>query len=125
VAAELIGVCGGLIDQEQAVMVVPLVMLIDWYRGRRLALWALFGFVALNFLVLRQALTGSHLAAGILASPGELKLRLIAIAQVLVTDVRILFWPYDLHYYRSTDILTASPWWWVPVILAGVLLFES
>jgi len=90
----LIGVVAALLTKEQAVMVVPLVMLMRlvpraafWHYGLCLV------FVALNFLVLRQALTGSHLAAGILASPGELKLRLIAIAKFLVTDVRILFWP--------------------------------
>lgn len=116
----------GLVSKEQAVIALPLIILLDWWlRQKRPTLWVIFTLWTVVFLGVRQLLTGSHLVADILASPGELKLRFLAIAQVLVTDVRLIFAPYDLHYYRSTDILTASRWWWGAVAAAVLLIGRS
>lgn len=110
----------GLLTKEQAFMVVPLLILTGWYqKQKRWDLWVLFALWAFGFLAARQVLSGSQLASDILASPHELKLRLISIAQVLWTDLRILVFPHDLHYYRSTDILSANAWWWVGI--AGLI----
>ncbi len=112
-----------LLTKEQAIFVVPLIVLIDWYRGRKPALaWGLMAMTSILFLGLRQMLTGSHIIADILASPGELKLRLLSIAQVILTNIRMLIFPYDLHYYRSTDILALHWPWWLGLMILGVCL---
>jgi len=116
----------GLLAKEQALMAVPLALLIDRYRYRKQpVVWFVFIALALGFLAARQAATGANLLADVLASPGELKLRLLAVAQVLATDVRLLILPYDLHYYRSTDILSVDLLWWPVVLLTGALVMRS
>ncbi|MBI4309047.1 MAG: tetratricopeptide repeat protein [Candidatus Omnitrophica bacterium] len=116
----------GLLTKEQSLMVVPLVVLVDWHRGqKRPVFWASFAAMAFSFLVFRQAVTGAHVLTDILASPGELKLRVLAIAQTLFTYIRVVLFPYDLHYYRSTDILSASLWWWPALIAAAFLIARA
>ncbi len=116
----------GLLAKEQAVMAVPLIVLVDWYRGRKpYAAWAISILGIGLFLVGRQALTGAHVLSDILASTGELKLRVAAIGETLMNYVRIIFIPNDLHYYRSTDILAANSWWWVMVLAIGAAVVKS
>ncbi len=112
-----------LLAKEQALMAIPLVVLIDIWRGKRTwAMWGIFTATALVFLAFRQSISGAHVLADIMQSPGELYLRLAAIARVLLTDIRLVIAPYDLHYYRSTDILAPNIWAWIilVVLMGGI-----
>lgn len=107
-----------LMTKEQAILIVPLFVLIDWYRGKKaFAWWGIVAACAFVFLAYRQSITGAHIISDILASPGELKLRVLSIAKVALTDLRILFLPFDLHYYRSTDILAVTWYWWIGALI--------
>jgi protein O-mannosyl-transferase len=118
--------CAGLLSKEQTLMAVPLVVLLDVYRGqKRYKFWALFSGLAVSYLMMRQTLTGAHVISDVLASTGELKLRIKAIGQTLMTYLRILVAPFDLHYYRSTDILKVSNWWWLAVLSFAAALIKS
>jgi len=107
------------LSKEQAVMFVPLLMVIDYSRGEKnFCLW-LFGAVfACILLWLRQSVTGASLFKDIMLSPGELYLRLAAIPRVMGMDLRLIFCPYDLHYYRSTDILQANGIAWILALIS-------
>ena len=108
-----------LLTKEQSVIVLPLIVLLDWYRGQkgRSIMWLSFAVLTFGFLWLRQAVSGSHLIQDILASPGEFYLRLLSIPNTVVMYLRLLILPNDLHYYRNTDILAnCYPGFWV---LAG------
>ena len=114
-----------LMTKEQAIFAIALFALIDWYRGRKQFLW--LGGIALAtllFLSWRQAVTGSHIIGDILASPGELKLRLLSIAKVTLTNIRMLILPYDLHYYRSTDILSVHWSWWFEALIVFLAMLR-
>ncbi len=114
-----------LMTKEQAIMIVPLFLLMDWYRGKKHAVrLGVFASVVVIFLIIRQNLTGSHVLADIFASPGELKLRVLSIAKVLLTNIRLLILPYDLHYYRSTDILATYWSWWAGLGIALLVLIR-
>ncbi len=99
-----------LLAKEQAVMVPLMLILMDWYQNRkhRAGLWLIFGALTLSFLWMRATVTGAHMLEDILQSPGELKLRLLAIPRTLLMYLRLVVLPYDLHYYRNTDILKAN-----------------
>jgi len=59
--------------------------------------------ILLFYLLFRKIVIG---AAGVdLGSWEELKLRVMAIPATLLMYLRLIVAPYDLHYYRSTDIL--------------------
>jgi len=75
--------------------------------------------VTLAYVVWRTLLSGTTVT-GFLKYKGELALRIAAIPLTLLMDARILAWPFDLHYYRSIDILHA-PGWALGVLLAGIL----
>ncbi len=117
---------GALLTKEQAVMVPVLIIFLDLYknRGQRPILrWSILAGVVLASLLWRGMVTGTSLIADILQSPGELILRLKAIAPVLLTDLRLIIWPADLHYYRSHDIL--QPYlsaWFLLLALALTLI---
>ena len=112
------------LSKEQGILFVPLVIVIDYSRGikdyRSWSLWTLAAFVLMG---LRQSVTGASLFKDIMASPGELYLRLAAIPRVLEMDLQLIFFPYDLHYYRSTDILQSNfvSWVFALISLIGVL----
>jgi len=108
----LIGFCLALLTKEQAIILVPLLMLVDWYRKEhqekeRWILWLILAAITIVFLCLRSYITGTHVLEDILQSPGELKLRLLSIPKTLVMYLRLLVCPYDVHYYRNTDILAS------------------
>ena len=85
---------------------------------RPLAPAAFVGVLA-GYFVFRQFIL--HQALPDLAKdPGELWLRLTAIPGTLLTDIRILVFPHDLHYYRSVDILRSSVY---PSVMLGFLGF--
>ncbi|MBI3314842.1 MAG: hypothetical protein HYZ86_02715 [Candidatus Omnitrophica bacterium] len=105
----------GLFTKESTVVLPLLLIVMDrLYIGGSIGrTWTRAGpFAALAsvFLVLRQYLTGADLAGSVLASPGELTLRILAIPRTLLTYGKIIAWPDDLHYYRNTDILAPNAW---------------
>jgi protein O-mannosyl-transferase len=107
------------LSKEQAVMFVPLVMVIDYYRKEKNYLSWFFWIVAACILLwLRQSVTGASLLKDIMVSPGELYLRLACIPRVIGMDLRLIFFPYDLHYYRSTDILHSNTISWVLALIS-------
>ena len=112
------------LSKEQAVMFLPLVVVIDYYRGAiNYKKWGAIGFVVAVLLWLRQCVTGASLIKDIMVSPGELYLRLEAIPRVIGMDLRLIFCPYDLHYYRSTDILQSNTLAWgvAGIGIAGII----
>jgi len=118
-AASLLCFILAFFSKEQALMLVPLVMVIDYARGRKpLGAWLMWILSALGLLWLRQEITGASLSHAITSSQGELYLRLAAIPRVLGMDLRLIFFPYDLHYYRSTDILQSNTFSWIAAIVA-------
>jgi tetratricopeptide (TPR) repeat protein len=111
------------LSKEQAVMFVPLVMVIDYTRGEKdYRPWFLVGLAALILLWLRQVVTGASLLHDIMVSPGEFYLRLAAIPRDIGLYLRLIFFPYDLHYYRNTDILQSntSSWGLAMISVAGI-----
>ncbi|MBI3602430.1 MAG: hypothetical protein HY209_06010 [Candidatus Omnitrophica bacterium] len=110
-----------LLTKEQAVMAPLLLVLIDWYQHRkhRGSLWLIFGVLTLSFWWMHATVTGAHMLQDILQWPGELKLRLLAIPRTLLMYLRLVVLPYDLHYYRNTDILQPNG---LGFILWGLLL---
>ncbi len=124
------------LSKEQAVMFVPLVIVIDCYKSviaRRakpdeaislnFPSWFCWVLVAGVLLWLRHFVTGASLLKDIMASPGELYLRLAAIPRCLGMDLRLIFLPYDLHYYRSTDILQSNGISWILALLSIAGIF--
>ena len=80
------------LSKEQAVLFVPLVMVIDYYRGKKnFRSWFLWGVAACILLWLRQSVTGASLFKDIMVSPGELYLRLAAIPRDIGMDLRLIF----------------------------------
>lgn len=92
--------------------------------GRMTALrLAGFFIMAFGYLSFRSIVAGNSLAF-ILAYKGELILRILHIPEVLLMFLGILAFPYDLHYYRSVDIL--QPYFLTTAILVfflGALIF--
>ncbi len=99
-----------LLTKEQVVIVPILLVLLDWYakKRNRYGWWACFFLITAGFLWLRAHITGAHMLEDILQSPGELRLRILAIPRTIVMYLRLIGLPYGLHYYRNTDILAAN-----------------
>ncbi len=116
-----------LLTKEQAVLLLPLIVLID--RHRKIPAWGSwfwFFLLMFDFLMLRSLVTGgSSLTAGIFASIPELLLRLWSIAKTLFSYLWVLCVPVDLHYYRSADMLAIQGWWWLGVAGLGILVARS
>ncbi len=124
-AASLLCLVAAFLGKEQAVMFVPLIVAVDVSRGKKNFRW--WFWMALSTCVLlglRESVTGASLVKEMMASPGELYLRLAAIPRVLGMDLRLIFCPYDLHYYRNTDILQSNSmaWIWALVFLSGFFM---
>lgn len=114
----LVAAALGMLSKEAAMMVVPLILALDWHRERltvKRAAWVLG--LGVIFFYLRGLLTSTQLLHEILSSPGELKLRLLAIGYDVMMYLRLVFFPVGLHYYRSTDFLSVSAWWWGMVLV--------
>ena len=112
------------LSKEQAVMFVPLVMVIDYSRGKKnFRSWLWVAVAAVILLWLRQSVTGASLLKDIMVSPGELYLRLSAIPRDIGMYLRLIFFPYDLHYYRSTDILQPNGVSWVLALISILGIF--
>jgi hypothetical protein len=114
------------LGKEQAVLFVPLVIVIDYYRGeKRFGLWFFWALAAGALLWLRQSVTGASLFKDIMVSPGELFLRLAAIPRDIGMYLRLIFCPYDLHYYRSTDILQSNGISWDLALMSILGIFYA
>jgi len=106
-------------SKEQSILFVPLVMVIDLSRGvKNYRWWFFLSLYALVLLWLRQVVTHASLLKDIMASPGEFYLRLAAIPRDIGMDLRLIFWPNDLHYYRSTDILQSNSIAWALALIS-------
>jgi protein O-mannosyl-transferase len=114
------------LSKEQAVMLVPLVMVIDYSRGaKNFRLWFFLGLSACALLWLRQSVTGASLLKDIMVSRGELFLRLAAIPRDLGMYLRLIFFPNNLHYYRSTDILQSNSIAWILALMSILGIFYA
>ena len=114
------------LSKEQAVMFVPLVMVIDYSRGgKNFRSWSFLGLATCLLLWLRQSVIGTSLLKDITVSPGELYLRLAAIPRDIGMYLRLIFCPYDLHYYRSTDILQPEGIAWVLAFISIAGIFYA
>jgi protein O-mannosyl-transferase len=102
----------GLLVKEQ-VIILPLLLI--WYeqcllaqgpaqRARKIILVMGYGVLTLGYFVLRKIVLGGFLVP-LFQYPKELVLRIAAIPATIVINARILLFPFDLHYYRSMDIL--------------------
>ena len=123
--ASLLSFVFAFLGKEQAIMFVPLVMVIDYRKGAKNFRWWL-GVAAAGIVLLwlRQCMTGASLLHDIIFSPGELFLRLEAIPRDMGMYLQLIFFPYDLHYYRSTDILQSnSISWGLSLISLGVVFY--
>ena len=112
-AASLLCFVLAFLGKEQALMLLPLLVLMDCYRAdKNYFSWLAFGAGAIILLALRQLVTGASLLHVLMTHPGELWLRLAAIPWDIGMYLRLVLLPYDLHYYRSTDILQPHtiPW---------------
>ena len=107
------------LSKEQAVMFVPLVMVIDLFRGQRnFRSWFYFAAAAFFLLWLRQGVTHTPFLKDIMLSPGEFYLRLATIPRDIGMYLRLIFFPDDLHYYRNTDILASNTLSWVVALIS-------
>ncbi|MFH0753625.1 MAG: hypothetical protein V2A70_03565 [Candidatus Omnitrophota bacterium] len=110
--------------KEQGLVLVALVALYEiLYRkeswvSRFRALFP-FGMLAGFFLGWRAFLFPGF-GSNVLSSGYELWLRFLSMPRVILTDLRLMVWPADLHYYRSLDILAPSYGTWL--LLAGMLI---
>ncbi len=98
-----------LLSKEQAV-VLPLLILLyefcfaqDGDRKKGFRWVGVYAGVVIGYLLLRKILIGGALPTVMFNQ--ELGLRILSIPKTLLIYMRILFFPHDLHYYRSLDIL--------------------
>lgn len=122
----------GLLAKEQAVIIPFLTglyfLLFAGKRsnlegsGRQHGMWitvALYFFVTFIYFVIRRIAVGS---TGVpLSFDYEFWLRMLSIPRTVVMYLRILIVPFDLHYYRNTDILQVA-WPGVISLLAVAVL---
>ncbi len=114
------------LSKEQAMMFVPLVVVIDYSQGNKnLGSWFFWAAFACILWWLRQSVTGASVFKDIISYPGELHLRLMAIPRDLGMYVRFVFCPYDLHYYRSTDILQSNRIAWILALISILGIFYA
>jgi len=81
-----------------------------------------FFIVLGGYFLLRKILFGFALTP-IADSTGELWLRILAIPRSLLTYLGLMFFPHDLHYYRSQDILlpVVGPLLCLLVVVAAII----
>jgi tetratricopeptide (TPR) repeat protein len=114
-----------LLSKEQAVI---LPFLILWHhicfpkKDRIVAYRRIFAFgnVLVAYFLLRKMILGTFLTSLFAESQiTELILRIKSIPATLLMYGRLLIFPYDLHYYRNTDILQP---FWGPLLIFTALL---
>lgn len=122
----------GLFTKEQAIILPVLIAVYEicfrpgGEKTWRPALFRIGGFVALviAYLGLRQILLGPSQASflSVLEHKAELFLRLSTIAKTVLIYLRLFVAPYDLHYYRSLDVLAPSEIYWVVLLLVCAVI---
>jgi len=115
----------GLLAKEQAVVLPVLVMLyaicFPGQPRKRLVLEVGGFLLALaGYFIFRKWLIGV-VVNPFWQYPQELFLRLLSIPGTILMYLRVLFWPGDLHYYRSTDIL--RPYFLPSLGLLALMIF--
>lgn len=75
-------------------------------------------FVLVGYFILRKVLFGFAVTPTFTGKQ-EYWLILLAIPRSLLTYITLIFFPHDLHYYRSQDILLP---YWGPIILLSLIL---
>ena len=104
-----------LLFKEQAIVLPGLFLLYELClvpskgksgSGKYLSIIGL-GLGAGIYLLWRRILLAKAIAP-VWSNQGELALRLLAAPRTILMYVRMIFSPYDLHYYRSVDILEFS-----------------
>ncbi len=109
-----------LLSKEQAI-VLPLLLLLYEFCFPKIVttsnnIWRLrlsgFLIVAGGYLMWRKIVVGEFLTSFV-SNWGEFYLRLKSFPAMMLNHLQTVFWPSDLHYYRSYDIL--SPWAWPTV----------
>lgn len=116
-----------LLAKEQALVLPILVLFYEFslphLSGKSNTGWRLrlsgFAIVAGGYLLWRKIILGGFLTSFI-PNVGEFYLRLKSLPAIFMTQLRTMFWPNDLHYYRSHDIL--SPWILPALALAAFIL---
>jgi Flp pilus assembly protein TadD len=102
--------------KEQALVFAAIILLYEiLYRRESMVVKAR---VILPFVVMTGCFWAwrMHLFPGFASeiggNPHELKLRILAMARVIGMDLGLIFWPVDLHYYRSVNVLAPHGWTW-------------
>ncbi len=101
-----------LLAKEQAVTVLFLIALFELCCGKDSEMphsahrlrWLGGGVVFAGYLALRKCVLANALGFSVIFN-AEFWLRLLAIPQTLLMYLKVFFFPFDLHYYRSVDIL--------------------
>lgn len=109
-----------LFSKEQAVLFPAVVLLYEICFGSFVLNWRRWsgfliaggGYLALRGLVLGQSFLG------LFQYSKELWLRVAAIPQTVLMHLKVPIVPYDLHYYRSVDILQPFV---APTVILGLL----
>ncbi|VAX36160.1 hypothetical protein MNBD_UNCLBAC01-448 [hydrothermal vent metagenome] len=113
-----------LFSKEQAIVLPVLIGCYELCLGKKRG-WNLvkgvtpYGVILGAYFLLRKILIGSTFGTTFTSSY-ELWMRILSIPRTLLTYLRIIVLPYDLHYYRSVDIL--RPFWGPLIILSIVVL---
>ena len=110
--------------KEQIVVLPVLILGVELFfpqeRGRRSSRCLYYAVPAALYLSWRRLATGGVLT-NIFQYPHELWLRLIHIPTSLIIYLKILVFPWGLHYYRNIDILTPAAGSWILLTLVCVL----
>ena len=101
-----------LFSKEQAVA-VPIIILVYEFLWRKesfqsFSKWALLAslfWILAAYLFWRQVIFPGMMT-GAFENSGELVLRFASIPRTILDYLGVVFWPSDLHYYRSVDILS-------------------
>lgn len=109
-AASLLFFGLSLLSKEQAVMLPAVIILYELCltdtKSVRIRMLRVSGVLTLmlGYLALRKMIVGNDISF-MLMHKEELYLRILSVPKVLVTYVRLLLVPFDLHYYRCINVL--------------------
>jgi len=121
----------GLLAKEQTVILPILIIVYEGFYAPEKNKGALkkgkiiigYFFVLAGYFLVRKYLFGFMLTP-VAGSRGELWLRLLAIPRSLLTYLGLMFFPHELYYYRSQDVLLPLLWPWILFfIIAGGILW--
>lgn len=120
-----------LLAKEQAVTLLLLIILWEMCFGKtsgQRGVVQLLGYVIIfaGYMIFRQSMLAGALGFPVILN-AEFGLRVLSIAGTLLIYLKIFFFPADLHYYRSVDILQPfiASWILLLIILGGTAYFIS